>query len=493
MATKTKSRGAIVADWIEQYLVHSSGDYFGRPFHLHPFQRDFLDELYRVDRAGRRMVRRALLGMAKGNGKTEIAAAIGIVELAGPFAPQSPEVIVAAASFEQADLVFGSARTMIAEGPLAAYFDTYDTEILRRDGAPGVMRRVAAAAGTNDGARPTCLIPDELHEWTGQRERVHLVLSNGLSKRRDGLELNISTAGSDPDSLLGRLVDYGQRLESGEIVDPSFLYRWYAASDGHDLSDPEQLRVALREANPAIAAGFLDEDRLVARFGEIPSWEYQRYHLNRFVSAAGEAWIAPDAWEACADPGRLPPDGSRIVAGFDGSATRDNTALVIANLDSPTPHLHVYGHWSRDPQDPSWVVPRDEVDGRIEAMMRRWKVQRLDCDPAGWYSEIGEWRARYGEETVVDVPQTNERMAPAADRFRAAVMARDLTHDGHPALARAIANATMRETRWGVGIKKDHPGSPRKIDAAIAAILAHNAATSWEPPKQKAPPAFAFR
>lgn len=475
MTIKTKSRGAVVADWISTYLVHAEGDYHGRPFRLHPYQRDFLEKLYATDKAGRRIVRRALLGLPKGNGKTELAAAIAIAELAGPFAPTSPLVIIAAASFEQADILFGAARTMITEGPLAPYFDAFDTELLRRDGKPGVMRRVAAAAGTNDGARPTAVIGDELHEWVGTKERVHLVLSNGLAKRQDTLELNISTAGASLDSLLGRLYEHGTKIDSGEAEDPSFLFDWRSADSRRDLSDPMELRQAIIEANPAVEAGFLDVDRLVARASEIPAWEFRRYHLNQWV-ASDEAWIKPDAWRALADPSRMPAPGAKLVGGFDGSATRDNTALVFATVE-PRPHIFVYGLWERDPQDPTWTVPRAEVDARLDAAIKRWNVQTVGCDPAGWYGEIAEWRQRYGERVIIEIPQTHERMAPAADAFRAAVMAGELTHDGSPALSRAIANAHTRETRWGVSIRKDHAASPRKIDAAIAAILAHSQAS----------------
>ena len=470
MTTAIRTRGATVADWIEQYLVHAEGDWFGRPFRLHGFQRDFLERLYATDAAGRRIVRRALLGVPKGNGKTELGAAVAVAEVAGPFAPTSPLVIVSAASFEQADLVFGAARTMITEGPLAAYFDAYDTEIQRRDGRPGTIRRVAAQASTNDGPRPSCVVTDELHELTGNRERNHLVVTNGLSKRRDGLELNISTAGASLDSLLGRLVDYGHRIESGELDDPTFLFDWRAADPSRDLSDPEQLRAAIAEANPAVEAGFLDAERLVARYAEIPAWEFRRYHLNQWV-ASDEAWIKPDAWSAVADASRLPPPGTKLVGGFDGSATRDNTALVFATVEE-RPHLFVYGLWERDPRDPGWTVPRAEVDARLDAAIKRWDVAAVGCDPAGWYGEIAEWATRYGERVIVQVPQTHERMAPAADAFRAAVMAGELTHDGHPALSRAVANAHTRETRYGIAIRKDHAASPRKIDAAIAAVIA---------------------
>jgi hypothetical protein len=55
-----------------------------------------------------------------------------------------------------------------------------------------------------------------VHEWTGNKERVHLVLSNGRAKRADSWELNISTAGASVRSLLGRMVKLAGHPEGRE-------------------------------------------------------------------------------------------------------------------------------------------------------------------------------------------------------------------------------------------------------------------------------------
>jgi phage terminase large subunit-like protein len=67
-------------------------------------------------------------------------------------------------------------------------------------------------------------------------------------------------------------------------------------------------------------------------------------------------------------------------------------------------------------------------------------------------------------------------MAAACSRFYSAVMGGQLAHDGDPRLARHLANAVLRDTAQGAYITKDGPNSPRKIDAAIAAVVAHDRA-----------------
>ena len=71
--------GALAVAWIEANVVHGEGDKFGQPFRCTDDQRQFLDRLLRYDPQTKRMiVRRAVLGRAKGWGKTEFVAAVAL-------------------------------------------------------------------------------------------------------------------------------------------------------------------------------------------------------------------------------------------------------------------------------------------------------------------------------------------------------------------------------------------------------------------------------
>jgi phage terminase large subunit-like protein len=48
-------------------------------------------------------------------------------------------------------------------------------------------------------------------------------------------------------------------------------------------------------------------------------------------------------------------------------------------------------------------------------------------------------------------------------------------HDGDSFLGRHVTNARRRPNRWGISIGKEAPKSSRKIDAAVAMILARHA------------------
>jgi phage terminase large subunit-like protein len=474
--------GPVVCDWTEEMLVHGEGDVFAQPIEWEEWERRLFYRIYEYHpRTLRRIVRRVLVVLPKGTAKTEKAAAIGHVELCGPsvMGPNgpterlSPNIPVAAASFEQADRLFGAMRTMAVEGPLKPYLEVFDTEILLKD-RPGRAFRVAAVAGTNDGGLPTCFLADELHEWEGRKARVHLVIGNSLmTKRADGLEVNITTPDdADPDSLLGKLVAYGEKVAAGEVYDPSFLYVHYSAPDVN-LDDPEDLRRGIRLATPA---SWLDVERIAARYevDRIPPHEYRRYHLAQFVRGGGY-WLPEGTWEA-REQSQEVPEGTEVVLAFDGSYSGDSTALVGCTLDG---YVFVIAAWERPenaPQD--WIIPREEVKARVKQAMERYRVVELAPDPPGWDAEIDEWEDTYGE--VVQRFETNKRnqMSSACDRFYTAVVFAQLTHDGDPRLARHLRNATVKETPAGAYITKDAKASPRKIDIAVAAVVAYDRATA---------------
>jgi phage terminase large subunit-like protein len=481
------SYGNLVADWIETFLVHGEGDVLGKPVRLDPFQRYILTRKYEYDpHTGRLLHDQVVVGLPKGNSKTELFGQDADSRLVGRLAPASPNVIVSAAAWAQTKRLFNAARLALSEGPLRAIFGKgaiFDDRI-ELPGRPGVLSRIAAHAGTNDGGLESDHYGDEIHEWVTERqERVWTVIGNSLAKRMPvvtlpgGVEVRghqqngITTAGSSMDSLAGRLYAKGVRVARGEEVDPRFLFLWWEADEHWDIGTEEGLLGAILQANPA-AGSFLAIENLLDRYGDIERHEFERYHLNRWV-AAPDTWISYEAWLGAAHPSiDLPPDGTEVWLGFDGSKSRDSTSIMGCTADR---HIFEVRSWDRDVRDPDWRVPRLEVDEALEDAFRRWKVRRLACDPPRWERELEEWAQRFGDELVLAF-DTNvyERFAPAVGRFENDFRAGRLTNDGSEAVARHIGNARTKETRWGFVITKEHKDSPRRIDRAVAAVLAHD-------------------
>ncbi len=492
---KRRSQGRRVCQFIEKHCVHTNGQWIGRPFRLLPWQRRLIYELFEVGEDDLRRHRWALLGIPKKNGKTELSAAIGLYFLLADGEP-APLVVCAAASDEQADLVFGAAKTMVTMSPtLSQLCQVFDREILVKD-APGArLRRVSAVAGTNDGLNIHAVIADELHEWTGTRgEGVWNVLTNGTGARRQPMVLQITTAGHDIEgTVCGRQYTYGKRVQAGEVDDPRYFFRWWEAPEGSDHRDP----AVWEAANPSYGVLVHPEffrDQLTKK----DEATFRRYFLDQWVASA-MAWLPFGVWDGCADDAYVIDPARPVKVGIDISRNQDATAVCVAQMQDENVVLRLSKCWE-NPYPPghslhdAWVVPREEIKAHLRDLFARYPVPATEIDgqimrgPEFNYDpwQFDEAAADLSGEglAMVEMGQNDHRMVPVAGDFFQLISTGRLKHDGNPTLSRHIGNVTPDMRPRGVRISKPK-GSKRHIDAAVAAaIAAHRALVPAPAPKR---------
>lgn len=391
--------------------------------------------------------------------------------------PPSAEALVVASDQRQANITLRYARRMIELNPVLAERCHIFADRLYVPETDSLLLPVPAEPGALHGHDPALLVVDELHVVT---EDVWTAVTSAAGKRPESLTLAISTPATSPDCVMWSLVEHGR---AGD--DPAFYFEEYGAPEGWATDD----RDAWKVANPALACvdPFLAEDGIEAVRRTLREPVFWQLRLGQWVTGAG-AWLPWGVWADCADPSRVVPDQERIVLAFDGSASGDSTALVGCTVENP--HLFVVGLWE-NPGDPRWRVPRGEVDHAVALAFDRWDVAELACDPWGWLSEIEQWARRHGESRVLEWNTANaQRMAPATDRLYQAVAAGTVTHDGDHQFAAHIAHCVAKRTPLGDLVSKDKRGSPRKIDLAVAAIVALDRAAYWA--EQSVPQMFVF-
>src|SRR5690606_30042275 len=168
--------------------------------------------------------------------------------------------------------------------------------------------------------------------------------------------------------------------------------------------------------------------------------------------------------------------GDEVVLGFDGSWKGDSTALVACRLRDLK--VFVLGHWEAPPDDIHWRVPMADVRDALHEALDEYRVRNLVADPYRWEETLDNLDA---DGFPVEAFPTNslKRMVPATQAVYDACRDGRLRHDGNPALARHIGNAVLREDKNGARITKEHASSRRKIDLAIAMILAVHGAVMW--------------
>jgi len=468
------SEVAHFADFCREHLVQSEDRWEGRPLVLEAWQRRMLGEALAFDEEGLPVWRSVVIVAPRKTGKTSLLAALAVYRLV--TSAGRPEILLAASSDKQAGRLFDAAARFVRRSPelrrLVRVRD-HAGELVREDGM-GIVYRLSSDPARLHGYNPTVVVVDELAQWTTPTlRRAYAALTSGGGARQAPQVWTITTAGEASerhDSILGRLLDaVGEDAERepgltvGRIAAAQTLVWAFEAptNDPHDVG-------AMKLANPAswITKAYL------ARQAEDPELtDAQVLQLHGCVWAAGETtWISLQEWLGCIDRKRRLLAGERLVLGFDGSERRDSTALVACTLDGFVAPIRV---WERPARAPSeWRIPRPEVHGAVAIAFEAYDVAEFSCDLPGWYSEVDEWSDLYPGRVVEFTTGRPQKMAPACDRFRAGVFNRTLTHNGDAILTAHVANAVARETLHGTAISKDHPDSPRKIDAAVAAVVA---------------------
>jgi phage terminase large subunit-like protein len=445
--------GARAIAFIERYVTVPKGTGAKHRLKLRPWQRAIVRGVLDEPRP-----RQALVAIPAGNGKSTLAAAIGLYGLLGDGV-EGAQVLVVASDERQARIIFRTAKRMVElDRDLSARVQVFADHLLepRTD---SIFMALPADAGSLQGWDPSMALVDELHVVT---EDTFEAMAARAGKRDRSLLLAISTppkAGDD--GVMRRLVDHGR-----QGVDPSFYFTEFAAPAGCAVDDEDAWAVA----NPALD-DFLHRDALRATLPpKMRENAFRRYRLGQWVGV-DDAWLPDGAWAACTDATRPIPDGAEVAVSFDGSFNGDTTVLVVATVDQ-RPHIELVELWEADGHQ----VPIVDVEAAIRAACRLWRVLEIAADPFRWARSL---QLLEGEGLpVMEYPQSPGRMTPATARFYEAVVNGALTHSGDSRLARHIGNAVLREDARGARLAKERRDSPRRIDAAVAAVMAHDRAAA---------------
>jgi phage terminase large subunit-like protein len=467
------SKGWQVSSFIDAMCIQTKDTVAGRsgnPLVLRDWQKDLIDHIFAVREDGKLKHRTAFVGMPRKNGKSALSSGIA---LWGLFMGETGgEIYSCAADRDQARIVFGDAKKMIeAEPELLEQAKLY-RDAIEIPSTGSVYRVLSSEAFTKEGLSPTLVVYDELH--AAPNRELFDVMTLGMGARREPLLLAITTAGvkadaTGQDSTAYSLYQYGQRVARGEVKDPSFFMAWWEAPIDADHRDPKIWKLA----NPGFGDLNSAED-FEAMVLKTPEAEFRTKRTNAWVSSQ-TAWLPNGAWEAREEKKQINSE-TPVILGFDGSFSGDASVVVGVTVEAE-PHVFLIDAWEKQPTDTDdWRVDALEVENSIIKACGRFNVKEIACDPFRWQRTMQVLQD--AGLPIVEWPSTSAaRMIPACAKFYDAVVSNKLTHDGNPLITRHISNAVVKTDRLGPRIVKEHRSSPRKIDGAVASIIAFDRAT----------------
>lgn len=446
----------------------------GDPMELRDWQKQLLVRMFAYENGGLKH-RINLIGMPRKNGKSALGSVLALYSLT--MGPDGGEVYSVAAEKEQAKIVFRDARRMVENQPeLMSHINLYRDAMENTENG-SIYRVLSAEAYSKEGLSPTLVLFDELHAQPNRELFDVMSLSMAARGNRSTL-IAITTAGvradsTGQDSIAFTLYQYGQRVARGEEEDPSMFMAWWEAEGDYKSAETWE------KANPGFG-DLNDEADFESAVRRTPEAEFKTKRLNLFVSAQ-TAWLPDGAWEECQEDFTVKPEDD-IVLGFDGSFSGDASVIVgctIPKDDKDVPRLFLVKAWEKDLtiHDDQWRVDINDVEQTLlDFCQKHPNVKEIACDPFRWQRTMEVLQEK--DLPIVEWPSTSpRRMVPACAKFYDAVVEKRLIHDGDPVLARHIANAVVKTDNLGPRIVKDKKNSPRKIDGAVAAVLAVDRAT----------------
>jgi len=465
--------------------------------------------------AGLRRFREGFLSVGRKNGKSFLAAGIGLYCLICDQ-EQRAEVYIAATAMKQANLMFTAASYMRAKNnQLTTYVAEVRSSMMVEE-THSSFKPLASDAKTLDGLNASCNLVDELHEH--QDRNLWDKLMGATVARSQPFTLATTTAGDRMECFAHVKHELAEKMLLGVFENDS-LFAYIACLDPEDDPLDEKNWV---KANPNLGVSVLAEnlrrlaDGVKQNAADLNA--FLRYHTNQWLALRVGRSIPADLWDACRgmemcpdlDPKQLREkfmelnrEQQACWAGLDMGGDNDLSAFCLLYPSAIVPNSNL-------PVETAVVIPFFWIpeDG-FRQKENNWGVPLSQWVREGWLrvtpgnfsdpkiikadithivtkeahvTEIGfdGWNAQIlcgelVEENVVPctrVPQTYEHLTtPCTELKRTALSGKGLWHLGNPVLRWMAGNLVLEPAKSG-GTKPEKLSDKEKIDGFQALLTA---------------------
>lgn len=502
--------GDAVIEWGMRNLVHAVTGEAWVPL---PEHERFINTWYAIDDQGNWVYNQGYLRRARGTGKSPLAAVLAAIELCGPCrfggwdedgfpiaVPEpAPWVQIMATTIEQTKPIFEILANSFSAEALAEYGLEIGKELVVKTGAPrGKLQVIPNNPRGLRGPRPTAVFVDETSELvdgnSGHQSiiRVDANLNKNPGGRARRLDLSNAYVPGE-DSVAERVtLEWSDQISSWGFSHIHFDS--LEANPGLQLTDPEQLREAIRQA--AGDATWLDVERLVRAALKTTKNAvsiFRREHLNQ-VTSEEDSVISAQAYDVQVRPDPLNAK-SRFTLGFDGSLSGDGTALVAYDLQER--RFYLLHYQEPNPLDEDWRVDEEYVDEQFRMAMDKLTVWGAACDMHPFESWVMGWNRDFGEKMKVSAssigPVIRDNRSARKDltlgfqSLLGEIESGKITFAQDMRMRQHWLNAKFAENRYGVSFRKSTPNSVHRVDIVAACLMAYLVAMRIEAAKIEEP------
>lgn len=412
-------------------MKHYSSGAAGKPFILEPWE-DFIICnifcLYRVD-TRRRKYKTAHISVSRKNGKTTLAAALGLFSLIADGEPAS-SVIMAANSREQAHIDFDAASAFARQlDPRKKSLKVLRNEIVFQKNNAS-LKVISADASTGDGLNPSMVILDELHEAVDSK--LFDVLRSGQGFREQPLMLSITTAGFRIGGFCNQYEDYCKEILMGQKDDETLFALLYTLDDGDDWTDESNFIKSNPNLGVTVKKDWLGEQVNQAKNSPTLEVGVKTKNLNVWCSSS-TTWIPEQYIRKSLMDVDLTEFKNKnnylVYLGFDLAAISDLTAVSIMFVD-PDTEEYFFKTW--------YYLPKSALDGKYNSeLYKMWSIKGFLTLTD---SETTDYN--YIQNQIVYLYETFDVQGVFFDSWNAQMLVNNLTNLGLPmtAYSQSIGN-----------------------------------------------------
>ncbi len=481
-----------------RFLKHSKGEWAGKKFKLEAWQQFIVWSVFGWKRAdGTRRYRTVYIEIARKNGKTNLAAGVGLYMLVAD-GEGGAEVYAGATKRDQAKILWEEAKRMVQKSPTLRKRIRVFRANLSIDATASKFEPLGADADTLDGLNVLCALVDELHAH--KSADFYEVLETSTGARRQPLMFAITTAGSDEQSFCYEQHEYAEQVLTGVINDDSF-FSYIATLDEKDEWDNPEVWI---KANPnlgvSVKRDIIEEQVEAAKSSPRKQNAVRRYRMNQWTRAETR-FIDLAKWDACSGE-IMPAEIEKLTAGrigfggLDLSTTTDISAF--AGVFPPEEEGNPYDVFLR------FWIPSEGIKDRE----KRGRVPYQQWVDEGWitatdgevidYTLIREEILKLGEDRTIlqiahdpyNAVETCKNLAEdgydmvkfiqgalsfnsPTKEFEKLVLSGMIRHGMNPVLRWMVDNVTVKTDPKGniMPKKPEHKMSHKKIDGVVALIM----------------------
>lgn len=322
-------REEVVDDKIKFYSVlrHFKGKHSGKPFILEPWQQWIVASLYGFfnKEDGSRLTQTAYIEIARKNGKTALAAGMGLDGLIND-GEDGAEVYFAANSRDQVKISAWPLCSNFAEGldPKGKLLTVY-RDTVKFDSTKSFLKVLASDSTKLDGPDPHMFILDEYH--AAKNNSVKAVLESGQGNRENPLAIIITTAGFDKLGPCYELRDTAVDILKELKEDDTFFCAVFTLDKDDDWKDENVWIKSNPNLGVTVRPQYLKKE--IRKAINTPSDEVnvKTKNLNIWCDSS-EIWI-PDSYitDASREVKLADFRDAECYAGIDLSATSDLTCI----------------------------------------------------------------------------------------------------------------------------------------------------------------------